>query len=110
MGRVWIAAMVSLVPLVASGCGGGSDADQAGWTPRAQIQDWGGDTAPGENIRHAEAIVKHQREDHCEQRLIEVRCEERATRWDCRWRTERGEGSTLLEKHPPNGAIPVSCG
>jgi hypothetical protein len=108
MGRLGVGAVLSLL-VVVPGCGG-SDEGDSGWTPRAAVKDFDGDVAPGENIRRAEAIIRHHREDHCGQRLVEVLCEERTSRWDCRWRTDEGDGSTLLEKRPPNGVIVVSCG
>jgi hypothetical protein len=94
--------------LLAPGCAG-SDGDDAGWTPRSEVADFDGDIAPGDNIKRAEAIVRHHREDHCGQDLFEVRCKERATRWLCDWRDDQGDGSSLLEKRPPNGVIPVTC-
>lgn len=108
MGSLALALM--LAALV--GCG---DDDQpatrggSGWTPRAEISmSLDGDVAPGENRQHAEAIIRHQREDHCRQRLMRVRCTERATDWDCRWETNKRDGRTRLEKDP-DGGIPVSC-
>jgi len=100
--------VVVLAALVIAGCGGSADNDPV-WTPRNDVKNFNGDVAPGDNVHRAEAIVRHQREDHCGQRLIEVRCEEQASSWRCEWRTDQGDGSTRLQKHPPHG-IPVSCG
>jgi hypothetical protein len=56
----------------------------------------------------AEGLVKHQREEHCQQRLVAVRCLRAAGGWDCRWVTDAGPGTTHLQRRY-SGGIPVTC-
>lgn len=113
-GRDATYAAVLSFALALSGCGGSDtetpDTEPLAYTPRKDIKNFNGDVAPGESKQHAEAIITHQREDHCGQRLIEVRCEEQASQWLCDWRTDQGRGSTSLEKETGGGGIPVTCG
>jgi len=104
-----LAPLLGAIALLVGGCGGqAAHRSQTGFTPSASVQPFNGDVSPGDSRAHAEAIVKHQRETHCGERLLDVRCEERATSWTCRWHVEGGAGFTLIKKHALGG-IPVHC-
>ena len=108
-----VLSLICLVVLLGCGCGGGSDDDHGVTavkvTPSAEVKQFNGDVSPGNSREHAEAIVKHQREYHCRQRLKDVSCQEEADSWYCRWHTSEGSGATSLEKDSGGRGIPVSC-
>lgn len=77
-------------------------------TPGREVKRFDGDAWIVESREHAEAVIKHQREDHCKKRLVEVRCEDRGSAWACRYRTTEAAGSTSIAKRASQGQS-VSC-
>ncbi len=93
---------------LAAGCGGGSAARPGAWTPSGEVKPFDGDARIVPSRDHAEAVIKHQREDHCGQRLVEVRCEDRTSSWECRYRTAPAAGSTSIPKRAAQ-ELSVAC-
>jgi hypothetical protein len=95
------------------GCGGDRAANEsipAGWTAAAAIPTTlTRDFKSVGTVERARGLIRHQREEHCHQRLIAVRCTPSAMGWTCLWQTDDGTGRTTLLKAYGDSGIPVTC-
>ncbi|MCW3016705.1 MAG: hypothetical protein JWO02_3797 [Solirubrobacterales bacterium] len=109
VGDVQLVVLVATAVATAIGCGEAAkpaDSPQQS-TPAALVEPLPGHPRIVSSPVQAEAVIRHQREDHCRQKLVEVRCVPRADEWYCDWRTTDGTGFTRVPERP--GHIRAVC-
>jgi hypothetical protein len=109
-------AVAGVLLVALAGCGGEArkpapeNPVPEGWTPASQLSPAvSRDTLDLSSRRKAEGLVKHQRNEHCGQHLVAVRCSRTASGWLCRWKTTGPSGTTRFPRRFGSGGIPVHC-
>jgi len=110
------AALAGGLLTVLASCGGSETPDAPnpvpqGWTPASQLSaNLARDIFDLSSRRKAEGLVKHQRNTHCHQHLVAVRCDRTADGWLCRWKAKETTGTSRFpRRYDPRGGIPVHC-
>jgi hypothetical protein len=99
---------VLLVLVLLGACGGNSAEDSS----PAQVlpPKWNHETTKISDVETARSVVRHQQEDHCgAKRLVEVTCTDAGDVWRCEYRTDRGSGTTEIERDFGNNGEAVTC-
>lgn len=101
-------AAAGALALALAACGGSGEKPEPRWTPGEAVKPLPGDPRAVPSRDAAEAVIKHQMQDHCSKQLIEVRCLPRADAWNCEYRTNTGLGEVQIPRQAPDG-IPLGC-
>lgn len=105
-----VRASLSVVALLFSGACGGDGADDSSRAAQELPRTWDHKTTKITDVETARSVVRHQQEDHCgPQRLVEVTCTDADDSWRCEYRTDRGSGTTEIEKDFGDHGEAVLC-